>query len=156
MPAIIYKVDLTSEEREELLRLIRRGKPSARKVNRARILLKADEGLKDEEIVKALNTGRATVERVRKRFVQEGLESALNERRRVGRERKLSGREEAHFVALACSDAPEGHKRWTLRLLADKMVELEITEAISHETVRQLLKKTNLSLGKNESGVSPR
>lgn len=156
MPAIIYKVDLTAEERESLLQLTRRGKPSARKVNRARILLKADEGIKDEEIANALEIGRATVERVRKRFVLEGLEGALNEHPRPGRARKLSGRGEAHFVALVCSQAPEGHKRWTLRLLADKVVELELTEEISHETVRQLLKKTNLSLGKIESGASPR
>lgn len=155
MPAIMYVVDLTTEEREALLQLIKRGKPSARKVNRARILLKADEGMKDEEIANALNTGRAMVERVRKRFVLEGLEAALNEYPRPGRARKLSGREEAHFVALVCSQAPEGHKRWTLRLLADKLVELELTEEISHETVRQLLKKTNLSLGKIESGASP-
>jgi transposase len=142
MPAKKYKVDLTSNEREALLGLISRGKPSARKVTRARILLKADEGLIDRDIAKALNTSTATVEQIRQRFVEGGLENALNERPRPGQKRKLDGTASAYVIATACSAAPEGHQRWTLRLLADKVVALGLTESISHETIRGLLKKT--------------
>ncbi len=156
MLRIKYIVDLASDERDQLLQLIRRGKPSARKVTRARILLKADEGLADEEIARLLNTGLATVGRVRKRFVEEGLDSALNEKPRPGRERKLDGKQEARFVAEVCCPAPPGHARWTLRLLAERVVELELADSISHETVRQVLKKTNSSRGKSTNGVSPK
>jgi transposase len=104
-------------------------------------LLKADEGLKDAEIAQALNTSPSTVERTRKRFVEGGLAKALNEDPRPGRESKLSEREEAHLIALACSDAPDGHAHWTLRMLADKVVELGFAESFSHEAVRQRLKK---------------
>jgi transposase len=155
MPTKKYVVDLTDEEREHLLDLISKGKPAARKVTRARILLKADEGLKDAEIVKALNTSRPTVERIRKRLVEGGLERALHDDRRRVYRRKLEGREEAHLIALACSEAPEGHVRWTLRMLADRLVELGIVEAVSHETVRQALKKTNSNPGKKPSGAFP-
>ena len=154
MPAKKYIVDLSSEEREQLLGLISKGNPSARKTTRARILLKADEGLKDAEIVEALNTSRPTVERIRKRLVEGGLERALNADKRRTYRRKLEGREEAHLVAIACSEAPEGRARWTMRLLADKLVELEIVESVSHETVRQTLKKTILNPGKRLNGVS--
>jgi transposase len=148
MPAKIYIIDLSDEERDSLRTLISQGKPSARKVTRARILLKADEGLKDKEIVAALNTSRPTVERIRKRFVEGGLEKALNEDPRPGQRRKLDGRQEAHLIALTCSPAPTGHADWTLRLLADKLVEMGVVESISYETVRQVLKKTRSSLGK--------
>jgi transposase len=112
-------------------------------MKRAQILLKADEGLKDDEIVAVLNTSRSTVERTRKRFVEGNLDKALNDDPRPGKQRKLDGRGEAHLIALACSEAPEGHARWSLRLLADRLVELEVVESISPETVRQVLKKTN-------------
>ena len=141
MPAKLYKVDLSEDERAELFELIRKGKPAARKVNRARILLKADEGMTDADIGKALNTSCSTVERTRKRLVEGGLAKALNEDPRPGRAAKLSGREEAHLIAIACSEAPDGHDHWTLRLLADKVVELGFAESFSHEAVRKRLKK---------------
>jgi|SRR5687767_13220751 transposase len=143
MPAIKYIVDLTDEEREQLLQLIRKGNSSARKLTRARILLKAHEELTDQEVANALNTGSATVGRVRKRFVEEGLQSALNERPRPGKGIKLNGKQQAHLIAVACSDPPQGHARWTLRLLAGKVVELGFADSISPETVRQVLKKQN-------------
>ena len=141
MPAKKYIVNLTEEEREELLGLTRKGKISARSMKRAQILLKADEGLKDAEIVSALNTSRPTVERIRKRFVEGNLVKALYDDPRPGSQPKLDGRAETELIALACSNAPDGHAKWSLRLLASKLVELEIVEGISHETVRQVLKK---------------
>jgi transposase len=153
LPAKKYIVDLTADERETLLQLIRKGKPSARKVTRARILLKAAEGLTDAQIAAALNTGEATVERTRKRFVEEAL-GALNERPRPGARPKLKGKQEAHVIALSCSKAPEGHNHWTLRLLAGKVVELGFAESFSREAVRRMLKKTNSSPGSTSSGAS--
>ena len=154
MPAIKYVVDLTPAERDQLLHLIRGGKPSARKVSRARMLLKADENLSDEQIARELHAGVATVGRIRKRFVEEGLDNALHEKPRPGQRRKLDGKAEARLIAEVCSSAPAGHARWTLRLLAERVVALELAEAISHETVRQILKKTNSNPGKNGRGVS--
>ena len=148
MPAKKYIVDLTREERQELLELTSKGSQSVRKVRRGRILLKADEGWKDREIMAALDTSSTTVERTRKRFVEGGLEKALNEEPRPGQRRKLDGRGEAHLIALACSEAPAGHSHWTLRLLAGKLVELGVVDSISHETVRQTLKKTRSSPGR--------
>jgi transposase len=156
VPAKKYLVDLSEEEREHLQQLIRRGKPAARTVTRARILLKADEGCSDGQIVAALSTSLATVERVRQRCVEEGVESALKERPRRGSSPKLNGKEEAHLIAVACSAPPLGRARWSLRLLADKAVELDLCESISHETVRQTLKKTNSSRGKSSSGAFPK
>ena len=143
MPAKKYIVDLTAEEREHLLKLIGSGKTAARKINRARILLKADEGFKDKAIVVALNTSRCTVERTRKRFVEGNLDKALNEDPRPGQRTKLDEKAEAHLIAIACSDAPGGRDHWPLRLLANKLVELDLVESISYEAVRQRLKKTN-------------
>ena len=144
MPAKKYVVKLTDDERQQLVDLTSKGTIGARKMKRAQILLKADEGLKDEEIVAALNTSRPTVERIRKRFVQGNLDKALNDDPRPGGAKvKLDGRAEAQLIALVCSAAPNGHARWTLRLLADKLVELGVVESISHEAVRQTLKKTN-------------
>jgi len=139
----IYIVKLSREERQALLDLTRKGEIKARKMKRAMLLLKADEGLTDPEIMAAVNVSRPTVERIRKRFVEGGLEKALNEDPRPGQRRKLDGRGEAHLIALACSDPPVGHETWTLRLLGDKLVELRVVESISHETVRQTLKKTS-------------
>jgi len=107
------------------------------------ILLKADEGLSDPQIMAALNVSRPCVERIRKRFVADGIERALNEDPRPGQKRKLDGRAEATLIATACTAAPEGHERWTLRLLAGKLVQLQVVDAISHETVRRTLKKTS-------------
>jgi transposase len=148
-----FIVKLTSKERQTLRNLVSSGKASARKLTHARILLKADRGpggsgWSDTKIAQALEVGGATVERVRKRFVQDGLGVALERRKscRIYR-RKLDGDAEAHLIALACSQPPEGHRRWTLRLLADRMVCLEYADAVSYRTVGRVLKKTNLSLG---------
>ena len=143
MPAKKYIVTLTTDERQELLTLTRAGKLSARKMKRAQILLKADENWKDKAIIAGLNTSRSTVERTRRRYVEGGMDKALNEDPRPGARRKLDGRAEAHLIALTCSDAPDDSDHWTLRALADKLVELRLVESISHEAVRQYLKKTN-------------
>jgi len=148
-----YHVTLTDEERRRLQDMIGSGKTRARALTHARILLKADEsqgapGWSDEDIRKALDVGLATLGRVRERFVEEGLEAALHPRPSKRQYKTLvDGECEAHLVALTCSTPPNGQARWTLRLLADKMVELAYIESISHETVRHVLKKTNLSLG---------
>jgi transposase len=144
-----YIVTLTDEERHMLAAMLSRGKATARKLMHARILLKADvgsggPGWNDQAIAEGLEVGRATIERVRRRFVEEGLEAAL-ERRRPRREyaRTLDGEAEAHLIAMACSQPPEGRSRWTLRLLAGRMVQLEYVEQVSYQTVRRTLKKTN-------------
>jgi transposase len=144
-----YIVTLTDEERDQLGQLIRAGKAAARKLTHARILLKADSGgggpgWDDAQIAESLDVGRATVERVRRQFVEEGLEAALVRRRpRRDYERRLDGAGEAHLIALTCSQAPEGRQRWTLQLLADKMVSLGYVDQLSRETVRRTLKKTS-------------
>lgn len=153
---IKYRVDLTEEERAQLLALIGKGKHGARTLARARILLKADESMTDEDVASVLNVGYATVGRVRQRFVEEGLERALKDAPRPGGKPKLDERQCAHLIAVACSEAPAGHDHWTLRLLADKVVELGFAESYSHEAVRQTLKKTTLSRGRNACGASPR
>jgi transposase len=149
-----YVVELTEQEREYLHKLISAGTAPARKLNRARILLKADVGkhaeaqaLIDRQIAQMLETSTATVQRARERFYEGGLQAAL-ERSKPDRvyKRSLEGRAEARLIALACSEPPRGHDRWSFRLLADKAVELGIVEEVSHETVRKTLKKTNLSL----------
>jgi transposase len=145
-------VALSTEERTTLEQLLRRGKAGTRKLTRARILLKADEGLSDEEVAAALYVGTATVGRTRQRFVEENL-GALDEHARPGAQRKLTGKPEAHVIAVACTPAPEGHARWTLRLLADKVVELGFADAIAHETVRQVLKKTSSNHGSSSNGA---
>jgi len=142
MPRKKYLINLSDDESETLVDMTRKGEIKARKFKRAMILLKADEGLTDTQITAALDTSRPTVERIRKRFVEGGLEKALNEDPRPGQRRKLDGREEAILIATACSKAPEGHDHWTMRLLASKLVELGVVASISHETVRQTLKKT--------------
>lgn len=151
-------VTLTESEREQLKNLIAVGKGSARLLAHARILLKADHGAdkpacSDAAIAEAIEVSVPTVQRVRQRFVEEGLDAALV-RRRPRREyrHKLDGHQEAQLVALTCSTPPEGQARWTLRLLADKMVELEYVEELSYQTVRRVLKKTSLSPGARSSG----
>lgn len=146
MPKKIYIVDLTEEERAYLLDFIKSDKKSARKLNRARILLLADEGKSDSEIAAALHTGTATVHRTRQRFVTGNLEGALNERPRRGGQKKLDEKGEAVLDTLAHSKPPTGRKRWTLQLLADRLVQLKVVDSISYETVRQELKKSDLSL----------
>jgi transposase len=143
-----YPVILSETERECLRSLIAAGTAPARKLTHARILLKADQGPEgpgwvDEQVAEAVETSQPTVARVRKQYFEEGLEAALN-RRPPNREyqRKLDGEQEARLLALACSEPPEGQARWSLRLLADKLVELEIVEDVSYQTVRRTLKKT--------------
>ena len=148
MPALKYKVELNESERTQLKEIANRGETSARKVKRALVLLKADEGLTDRDIASGLLISAPTVGRVRTRFVKEGLDSALNERPRPGQKRKLSGKQEAHLVAITCSAAPEGHTRWSLRLLAGKVVAMGFSESISPETVRQILKKRTQAVAK--------
>jgi len=143
----VYVVDLTPEERDELLALLKGGRARVRKTNRARILLLADEGRTDQEVAEVLLTSVSTVERTRKRFVEGGLGRALEEAPRPGGERKLDGRQEAHLVALACSDPPEGRQRWTMQLLADRLVEVGVVDGISDETVRRTLKRGTSSRG---------
>ena len=126
--AIKYKVELTEAERSRLNEVSQRGKASVRTVKRALSLLKADQGLRDREIADVLLVNPATVARARKRYVEEGLEAAINDRPWPGQERKLDGRQEAHLIAFACSAAPEGHTHWTLQLLADQVVELEFAD----------------------------
>ena len=143
-------VTLTDEEQQYLKKKIRSGREGVRKIIRARILLKADQSetgpaWTDKQIIQALDVGVATVERIRKRFVEEGLEAALNRRKNSPSSfrRKLDGHQEARLVTLACSNPPDGRDRWSLRLLADKLVELEIVETVSYQTVRRVLKKIN-------------
>jgi transposase len=143
MPRKMYLINLNDEERQTLLEMTRKGKINARKFKRAMILLKADEGLTDQQIMVALNVSRPCVERIRKRFVADGMDRALNEDPRPGQKRKLDGRAEATLIATACSDAPKGHEHWSLRLLAGRLVQMGVVEAISHETVRRTLKKTS-------------
>lgn len=155
MPKKIYTVNLTEDERTYLLNLFKGGKHPARKLNRARILLLADEGKTDEAIEEVLHIGFSTVGRTRKKFVEGGLEYALKELPRPGGERKLKGKQEAFLIALACSNPPEGRKIWTMQLLADKLVELGTVDSISDETVRRVLKKKMLSRGLKSNGASP-
>jgi transposase len=141
MPKKTYTVNLTEEERTYLLSLFKGGKHPSRKLNRARILLLADEGKTDETIAGVLHVSMATVGRTRKKLVERGLEFALNERPRPGGERKLKGKQEAFLIALACSKPQSGRKIWTMQMLADKLVELEVVDSISDETIRRTLKK---------------
>jgi transposase len=150
-----YIVDLTTEERFDLESRLRGGQMGVRKVKRIQILLKADEGWNDARIAEALDVGLSTVERIRRKFVERGLEGAITNRRpRREYPRKLDGKAEAHLIALMCGPAPAGYARWSLRLLADELVKIEGVEleGISYETVRQTLKKTNLSLGAKNNG----
>ena len=149
-----YQVTLTAEERQQLQALIATGKAAAKKLAHARILLKADasEGgpaWDDQRIADAAEVSTDTVSRVRQRFVEHGLEAALSRKKqdRPSRERKLDGRAEARLIALACSTPPDGRKVWTMRLLADRLVELEVVDTVSDETVRRVLKNTSSSRG---------
>jgi transposase len=150
-----YEVKLSRSERDHLINLISSGTGNARKLTRARILLKADESWPDEMISRALEVGTATVGRIRRKYVESGLDKALNRQpSRRQYERKIDGKTEAHLVALVCGQPPAGYAHWTLRLLAERLVQLEQVEitSVSHETVRQVLKKTTLSPGKRSNG----
>ena len=144
-----YIVKLTKEERASLTELVRKGKSQAYKIKHANILLKADandSNWTDDEITKAFGCHSKTVYNVRKRFVEQGLDAALERQKQSSpsRKPKLDGQGEARLIAVGCSQPPKGHAKWTLRMLGDKLVELEVVESISHETVRQTLKKKRL------------
>ena len=154
-----YKVTLTKEEREKLEALSSKGKHAAQTILNALVLLACDEGKYqkkrsiNEEIARILTVSMKTIDRVKKRFVEEGLDMALTGKSSTRiYSRKADGDLEAHLIALSCSKAPQGYQRWTLRLLADKAVELKYIDAISYETVRRVLKKTSLSPGSNTAG----
>ena len=162
-----FAVRLSAEDRSQLEGLIRRGQHSARIINRARILLKTDAGLSASQVAAALDTSERTVFRTKRRYAEEGLDGVLHDHPQANRYRKLDDRGEAHpvsstgqvLIALACSDAPEGHDHWTLSAtggLANQVVELGVVESLSYETVRLRLKKTPSSLGKSVSGAWPR
>jgi len=139
-------VKLQTEERDLLKQMVKKGKENARKITRCRILLLADEDKSDREIRDALYSSPNTIRQVRVRYRQKGMETAINERNRPGAPKKFTGKEKAKITAIACSKAPQGHSRWTVRLLADKVVELDIVDSISHMSIERILKKTNLSL----------
>jgi transposase len=152
-----YIVGLSEKEQKYLEQFTTTGKHAAYQINHARILLKANingegGGWRDADIQAALDISLRTIERVRQRFVEEGLEASLKHRPGAGRKRQVQGEQEAHLIALRCSQPPQGQARWTLRLLADQMVELGYAEAISHETVRQTLKKMNFNPGNRSVG----
>jgi len=143
----LHIVSLKEQEREELKQYLRKGKSSARSLTRARILLLADEGRNDKEIAETLRVSKSTVNRIRKRYCEGGLDFALHEKARSGAPPKIDGKIEAQLTLLACSEPPDGRSKWTLRLLADKLVEMEVVDSISHMSVQRLLKKMKLNLG---------
>jgi transposase len=152
----IFVVNLTKEDREYLNQFIRSGKALARSLTRARILLMADEGYSNKEIVDVLKTTRPTVNRIRKRYYQEGLDSAINDKPRSGAPPKIDGTIEAQVTLLACSEPPEGRSSWTLQLIADKLVELEAIDSISAMSIQRILKKVRPSRGRRLDGVLAR
>ena len=143
----LHIVSLKEQEREELKQYLSKGKSSARSLTRARILLLADEGRDDEMIAEALKVSKSTVSRIRTRYCEGGLDFALHEKARSGAPPKIDGKIEAQLTLLACSEPPDGRSKWTLRLLADKLVEMGVVDSISHMSVQRLLKKMKLSLG---------
>jgi transposase len=154
--AIRYAVDLTDTERAKLREIISKNKAKRSTIINAYILLKADRpcGWTNADIAAAYEVSTKKVEQLKKRFVDEGFEAALYRKPVTNaHRRKITGDEEAHLIALYCSQAPEGHERWTLRMLADKMVALDMIDSVSHETIRRTLKKMNLNLGKRKNGV---
>ena len=158
-----YLVTLTTDERDQLTAMIAAGKAAAQKLAHARILLKADQAdggpaWTDERIAEAVEVSTATVERVRQRFVEDGVEAALTRKKqdKPSRERVLDGAAEARLITLACSPPPDERARWTLRMLADKLIELEVVEAVCAETVRRTLKKTSSSRTRRNSGACRR
>jgi transposase len=152
-----YRVTLTDEERKHLSRIINTGRHSAQKRKRAQALLLTDEGMIDSEIAERARMHRRGVEALRQRFVEDGFEATLEGKPRGRPPRAIQGEDEARLIALVCSPKPDGYDHWSLRLIRDTWVTLEgtTTKEVSHETIRQTLKKTNVSLGKTENGVSP-
>lgn len=152
----IFVVKLTDEDRKYLSQFIRHGRASVRSVTRARILLMADEGYSNKDIVKVLKITRPTVNRTRKRYCEEGLDSSISDKPRSGAPPKIDGTIEAQVTLLACSKPPEGKSTWTLKLLADKIVEMEVVESISAMTIQRILKKAKPNLGRKLDGVLAR
>jgi len=148
-----YHVRLSPSQQDQLLELVRKGKASARVINRARVLLLAHDRKTDEDIAQTLRISLQMIHNLRRRFQTEGLK-LLHDKPRPGQPRRLDGRAEARLTAIACSTPPAGHARWSLRLLADELVRLEVVDTISHKTVGEILKKTTSSRGKRSSGVS--
>jgi transposase len=149
-------VPLDEEERNWLLTFINQGESSARKLKRAHLLLLASDGKNDREVAEALHACAQTVGNIRRKYADGGLEAALSDRPRPGGERKLTATGEATLIALACSDPPEGRVDWTMQMLADKLIELELVESLSDETVRRTLKKTSSNRGRKSSGALAR
>jgi putative transposase len=156
MPKMKHPVMLSAQERNELQAFVSRGKRSAREINRARILLLADEGKKDAEILQVLGVSRSTVHTVRKKYGKrehKHILDFLQEEPRSGAPIKIDSRVEAHVTMIACSDPPEGSARWTLHMIADKLVQLKAIDSISHESIRRTLKKTNSNRGSRNNGA---
>lgn len=136
-------IKLKKKDKKILEQLVIKGSQKARTITRSRILLMANDGKTDTQIIEALNVARNTIRTVRYRYVHDGLETAINEQQRPGAPNKFTGRDKAKITAIACSQPPDGRNRWTLRLIADTMVELDMVDDISHQTVKRVLKKTN-------------
>jgi transposase len=153
-----YLVELTSDEKDHLLKLVREGKTQGYRIRHAQILLALDRSQGQnwfyDDISKAYRSNPCTITEIAKRFVLEGLEAALGRREQKNRRRKVDGEVEAHIVAIACSETPEGRERWTLQLIADELARLGVVESISDTAVMDTLKKTSLSLGRRKNGVS--
>jgi transposase len=156
MPKLKHPVTLSAQERQDLQAFVSRGKRSAREINRARMLLLADEGKKNAEILQWLGVSRGTVHNVRKKYGKrepEHILDFLKEEPRRGAPIKIDSRVEAHVTMIACSDPPEGSARWTLHMIADKLVKLAVIDSISHESIRRTLKKTNANRGSRNHGA---
>lgn len=148
-------VSLTAQEQETLHTVLQQAKANSRTLTRARVLLKAGEGWSDADLIRAFDVSQYTVRRVRRRFQQGGLEAVLQEQHQTRRRAALTGEQAAHLIAIACTPAPVGHDHWTIRLLADKAVELGFVESIAKDTIHRLLKKTNSNPGATSSGACP-
>ncbi len=157
MPVQKYKVDLSKAERDALKTLIENEAPRSRRVKHAKILLQSDFGDSAAKIADWVGVGHSTVERTRQRYAEGGLSAALNDQRRPGGKPKLDGKQQAFVVALACSDTPDGQERWSMQMLADKVVELGVVEGpVSHDTIGRVLKKMTSSPGSSNNGVLPK
>jgi len=154
MSAKSHIVKLTTQQRHQLQKIVSSGSENARKITRCRILLSADKGKTDAQISESLDVSLGTIYNVRRRYSQAGIKNAICEKFRPGQPAKITGRAMAKITALACSKAPQGHARWSLRLLAGRVVQLNIVESISYQSVRTILKKTNLSLISKNNGAS--
>jgi transposase len=157
MPVQKYVVDLSQTERETLNTLIQTTAPRDRRVKHAKILLESDRRHSIAKVATWVGVGHSMVEHTRQRYVEGGIEAALNDKSRPGGQAKLDGHQQAFVVALACSDTPDGQERWSMQMLADKLVELDVVDApVSHDTIGRVLKKMTSSPGSKNNGVSPK